>query len=135
MFFRKKQKCSRGSECEKRVKLEANLLRYKLLNKALEEHVKVCEEVLLSQAKYIELLESGGGVRYCGSLKDLIKEKGFTQQSFGEALGVGQEAVANWCNGENGVNFGRLKQMAKLLGVSVGEVVDAMDRKSTEGEN
>ena len=65
MFFRKKkQKCSRGSEFEKRVKLEADLLLYKLLNKALEEHVKVCEEVLRSQAKYIELLESGGGVRY-----------------------------------------------------------------------
>ena len=69
------------------------------------------------------------------NLKELIKEKGFTQQSFADALGVGQSAVSNWCNGENGVNSGRLKQMAELLGVSVAEVIDAIDDKVSAVKN
>lgn len=62
-------------------------------------------------------------------LKDLIKQKGFTQQQLGELLGVGQTAVSNWCNGINQASTSNAKKMAKVLGVSVDEILNAMEEE------
>lgn len=59
-------------------------------------------------------------------LKDLIREKGLTQQQFGEMLGVGQTAVSNWCNGTNQASTKNVRKMASVLGVTVDEIMDAM---------
>lgn len=68
-------------------------------------------------------------------LKKLIKEKGYTQQSFGEALGVGQTAVSNWCNGINQASIANVKKMAKVLDVSVETVMDALEQEDAEEDN
>ena len=61
------------------------------------------------------------------TLKELIQKKGLTQQQFGELLGVGQTAVSNWCNGINQASTSNAKKMAKVLGVSVDEILNAME--------
>ena len=59
-------------------------------------------------------------------LKELIQQKGFTQQQFGELLGVGQTAVSNWCNGTNKASMTNVRKMAQILDVSSDEIMDAL---------
>ena len=61
------------------------------------------------------------------TLKDLLKREGFTQREFGERLGVVQTAVSNWCNGANRPSISKIREMAKVLGVSLEELLDAME--------
>ena len=100
-------------------------------------HQKIMESDVCKITHWTPLpKENGVGQTQDGEkmgLKKLIKEKGYTQQSFGEALGVGQTAVSNWCNGINQASTANVKKMAKVLGVTVDEVMVAMDeREDTE---
>ena len=61
------------------------------------------------------------------TLTDLLKRKGFTQREFGERLGVVQTAVSNWCNGANRPSTSKIIEMAKVLGVSLEELLSAME--------
>ena len=66
------------------------------------------------------------------NLKTMIREKGYTQQSFAEQLGVGQTAVSNWCNQTNQASMKHIKAMAQVLGVTVDEVVQAIECSGRE---
>lgn len=61
------------------------------------------------------------------TLTDLLKREGFTQREFGERLGVVQTAVSNWCNGANRPSISKIREMAKVLGVSLEELLSAIE--------
>lgn len=68
------------------------------------------------------------------TLTDLLKREGFTQREFGERLGVVQTAVSNWCNGANRPSISKIREMAKVLGVSLEELLDAMEETQKKEE-
>ena len=65
------------------------------------------------------------------TLKKLIRQKGYTQQSLADLLGVGQSAVSNWCNGYGKMTYSNMVKVSGALGVSVDAIVSAL---SEEGE-
>ena len=99
-------------------------------------HQKIMEDDVCKITHWTPLPKDNGEVRTQGGvkmgLKKLIKEKGYTQQSFGEALGVGQTAVSNWCNGINLASIANVKKMADVLGVTVDDVMKAMEERENE---
>lgn len=51
-------------------------------------------------------------------LKQLIYERGFTQNSFANRVGVTRQAVSQYCNGETNPKADKLMKIAIELGVS-----------------
>lgn len=52
-------------------------------------------------------------------LQELRKQKGFTQETLAEALHVSRTAVSKWESGRGYPNIDSLKALAKLLGVTI----------------
>lgn len=61
-------------------------------------------------------------------LVDIRKERGYTQYSLAEAVGVSVDSIRRWENGKQEPRLGELKMLARVLGVSVGVLVDEEDR-------
>jgi len=57
------------------------------------------------------------------SFKSARKEAGLTQKEAAAALGVHQSAVALWETGKNGPTVAKLRDMAKLYGCTVDELL------------
>lgn len=49
--------------------------------------------------------------------------KGLSQAELAKKLGVSAGTVGGWENGDHGIRIGRLTQVAKALGVEVGELL------------
>lgn len=58
---------------------------------------------------------------------ELRKEKGFTQKSFAEKIGTTDKVVWTYESGKCEPSLSMLKQIAEVLGVSVGYLVGAED--------
>ncbi len=56
-------------------------------------------------------------------LRELLKKRGFTQQEFGELVGVPQPTVASWISGKGTPKHDSLVKMAQILGVSPEELL------------
>lgn len=55
---------------------------------------------------------------FSAKLKELRKEKGYTQEQMANILEIGQSAYAKWENGRTEPNFGLLLRLSKILDVS-----------------
>lgn len=65
-------------------------------------------------------------------ISQLRKEKGLTQASLGEALGVSNRTVSKWENGDGMPDVALLAELAKMLGVSVDELLNAEKKEIAE---
>ncbi len=61
---------------------------------------------------------------YADQIRRLRQEKGVTQQTLGQALGVSTTAVQKWERGQSQPNIQTLRRMADLFGVSLDELCD-----------
>lgn len=55
-------------------------------------------------------------------LKELLKEKGITQEKLASDLKVHQTLISQWCHGKCKPNIIQAATMAKAIGVSVEEI-------------
>ncbi len=60
------------------------------------------------------------------SLKELIKEKGKTQQQIADELGYHQTLVSQWCHGKTRPPLHAVVKLAKILEVSLETVVECV---------
>ncbi|MCR5822793.1 MAG: helix-turn-helix domain-containing protein [Lachnospiraceae bacterium] len=69
-------------------------------------------------------------------IKDMRKEKGFTQQQFAERLNVSDKAVSRWETGKGFPDIGSLMDIAEVLEVSVAEILkgERFGKLITEGD-
>ena len=69
-------------------------------------------------------------------LKELRKEKKFSQKEIAEALGVNEKTVFRWENGESTIKSDKAQALADYFGVSVGYLLgysdDNREAKSVE---
>jgi|GEM_PF-3226340 len=67
-------------------------------------------------------------------IQDLRKQRGMSQESLGEALGVSRQAVSKWeC--DNGIpELDALISMSRLFGVTVGQLLGVEETAEQEGE-
>lgn len=61
-------------------------------------------------------------------LMDMRKERGYTQYSLAEAVGVSVDSIRRWENGKQEPRLGELQMLARVLGVSVGVLVGEEER-------
>lgn len=57
-------------------------------------------------------------------IKDLRKEKGFTQEQLAETLGVSNRSISRWENGANMPDFDIVIHLAKFFDLSIEELLD-----------
>lgn len=57
-------------------------------------------------------------------IKDMRKEKGFTQEQLAETLGVSNRSISRWENGANMPDFDIVIHLAKFFNVSIEELLD-----------
>ena len=62
------------------------------------------------------------------SLEELMKRKRLTQKDLAAKLGVSQPAISSWMHGLYMPRANQIKPLAKILGVSVGMLVEALER-------
>lgn len=93
--------------------------------------------VVKALKKYInskEIREEKKGV--CRSLGETLKENRLrckmTQEFVSEALGVSRQAVSKWENGTSDPSTSNLVAIAKLYGVSLDELLRAVDNRGQE---
>ena len=68
-------------------------------------------------------------------IQELRKQKGLSQESLGEALGVSRQAVSKW-EGDNGIpELDTLITMSRLFDVTVGQLLGVEDAPRTEPES
>ena len=70
-------------------------------------------------------------------LKELRREKGWTQERLGEELGVSSRSISRWENGVNMPDFDLLIELARLYDVGIedllgGERKDVMNRQTEQ---
>ncbi|MEG1790022.1 MAG: helix-turn-helix transcriptional regulator [Oscillospiraceae bacterium] len=64
----------------------------------------------------------------------LRKEKGLSQEAFGEALGVSRQAISKWEAGSSLPDVEKLVAMGKLYGVTVGWILGIEEERGAAGE-
>ncbi|WP_155961854.1 helix-turn-helix domain-containing protein, partial [Streptococcus dysgalactiae] len=52
-------------------------------------------------------------------LREIRKQKGFTQESISQLLGIGQSSYAKWENGKTEPTLENIGKLSKILDVSV----------------
>lgn len=52
-------------------------------------------------------------------LREIRKQKGFTQESISQLLGIGQSSYAKWENGKTEPTLENIGKLSKILGVSI----------------
>jgi len=68
-------------------------------------------------------------VEIANRLVQLRKEKGFSQESLAEQLGISRQAVSKWERAESSPDTSNLISLAKLYGVSLDELVNVDQEK------
>ncbi len=63
------------------------------------------------------------------TFKELLKNKGITQEELAKELGVSQSAVSAWCCDECLPSMAKLGKLAKALGVSVNTLVASFEKE------
>ena len=72
-------------------------------------------------------------IEIANRLVQLRKEKGFSQESLAEQLGISRQAVSKWERAESSPDTSNLILLAKLYGVSLDELLDT-DQEKFESE-
>ena len=67
-------------------------------------------------------------------LKELRKEKGFTQEQLAEKFNVSRRSVSRWETGSNMPDISILVELAEFYDVSISEIIDG-ERKSESMDN
>ena len=62
------------------------------------------------------------------TISELMKRKKLTQVELAEMLGVTQSTISGWKNGLRMPRTKQIKPLAKALGVSVGMLVEVLER-------
>lgn len=65
-------------------------------------------------------------------LKELLKEKGITQDKLAQELGVHQTLISQWCHGKCKPNIYQATAMAQVLGVGVDDIAKCFSEKEKE---
>ena len=60
-------------------------------------------------------------------IRNLRKSKGMSQEAVASALGVSRQAVTRWENGRSDPSTANLIELAKLFGISIGELCGTAD--------
>ena len=68
------------------------------------------------------------------NIESIRIKKGIKQSEIGSKLGVKQAAYSNWVNRSADMPFGRLESIAKVLGVSVLDIITYPDHYVPESE-
>ena len=63
-------------------------------------------------------------IKTANKLQQLRKEKGYTQESLADALGISRQAVSKWERAEASPDTDNLICLAKLYGISIDELLD-----------
>ena len=63
------------------------------------------------------------------SIKELIEEKGLSQEKFAKAIGVSQKAVSNWINGIDVPKTSSLLAIYEQFGITPNELLGIDERK------
>lgn len=58
------------------------------------------------------------------NLKKLREQKQYTQEAVAVSIGVSQQCVAHWENGQREPSIEKLKKLAKLFGCTVSDLID-----------
>ncbi len=57
-------------------------------------------------------------------------ERNMTQMDLADAMGVSYQAVSNWERGNSAPDIGKLEQLCSVLGISIGELLDARNQET-----
>ena len=76
------------------------------------------EYLEISKESYLNLKEEKNNL-FSVRLKELRKEKGYTQEQMANILEIGQSAYAKWENGKCKPNYEKLEKIADFFGVSL----------------
>jgi len=60
-------------------------------------------------------------------LKQLLQERGYTQEAFADLIGVSRESVKNWIRGKCRPNLKTLNKIADALEIDAEELTDESD--------
>lgn len=60
-------------------------------------------------------------------LKQLLQERGYTQEAFADLIGVSRESVKNWIRGKCRPNLKMLNKIADTLEIDAEELQDESD--------
>ena len=66
-------------------------------------------------------------------LKNLLQEKGITQETLAKEFFTTQQTVSRWLNGINEPDFTTLNKLADYLGCTVDELLDKIEEFKEEG--
>ena len=71
-------------------------------------------------------------MNFSSRIRELRRKKGYSQQDFAEAFGVGQSTVANWETGNRETDFQTLQKLADFFDVSVDYLIGRTKYKHGE---
>lgn len=61
--------------------------------------------------------------------KDILESKNISQQKLADKIGVGQQAVSKWANGQRTPSVDTMVKIADALGISWKTVADSFIKK------
>ena len=61
---------------------------------------------------------------FCNNLKLLRKEIGLTQKQMAQKLNVVESCYANWEQGRTEPDIAKLRELAKIFGVKIDEIIN-----------
>lgn len=61
---------------------------------------------------------------FAGNLREIMKEKGVTQQTLAQAVGVSDASVSFWLSGQKYPSPGKVQKIADFLGVRKSQLID-----------
>lgn len=63
-------------------------------------------------------------IQFCRNLKEIRKERGFTQKQVAKWLNVVESCYANWEQGRTEPNVEMLRKLGELFDVSIDELIN-----------
>ena len=63
-------------------------------------------------------------IQFCRNLKEIRKERGFTQKQVAKWLNVVESCYANWEQGRTEPNVDMLRKLGELFDVSIDELIN-----------
>ncbi|MCL2171258.1 MAG: helix-turn-helix transcriptional regulator [Defluviitaleaceae bacterium] len=68
------------------------------------------------------------------TFKEIRKQKGLTQEDISTEIGIGRSTISKWEIGTNKPTIDKLSQLAALLGITEGEVIQAISASKSESK-
>ena len=94
--------------------------------------------MLISRLEIVILLEKVEGrdmyakdfTQVGDNIQRLLEQRGLTQQSLAEALGISKQVVNKIVKGNKAINVKEIAEIAQALGVSVDDLLEVKDKES-----